>query len=66
MFVPVRRDRTVKPPPGTPLRTDGHWSVQGLVGAWAFNEGAGNKVYTELTQKTTTVIQYLWLCHIKI
>ena len=38
----VKRDRTVKPPLGTPLRTDGHWSVWGLVGCWLFNEGAGN------------------------
>lgn len=40
-FVPIRVDRTSKPPIGTPLRTDGHWSVQGLAGAWAFNDGAG-------------------------
>jgi hypothetical protein len=42
---PIRIDRTSKPPMGTPLRSDGHWSLQGLVGAWAFNEGAGSVVY---------------------
>jgi len=41
----IRQDWTTKPPFGTPLRRDGHWSVQGLVGAWAFNEGSGSKVY---------------------
>ena len=42
MLVPIRIDRTSKPPLGTPLRSDGHWSVQGLIGAWSFNEGAGS------------------------
>lgn len=37
----VKKEWTTKPPLGTPLRTDGHWSVQRLVGAWVFNEGAG-------------------------
>lgn len=41
-IVPIRIDRTSKPPLGTPLRSDGHWSVQGLVFPWAFNEGAGS------------------------
>jgi len=27
------------------LRTDKHWSVDGLVGCWLMNEGAGDKVY---------------------
>lgn len=40
-LIPVYKTRTSKPPLGTPLRSDGHWSVQGLVGCWAFNEGAG-------------------------
>lgn len=35
-FIPVKREWTSKPPVGTPLRTDGHWSVRGLIGAWAF------------------------------
>jgi len=35
---------TEKPPVGTPLRTDGHWSVQELSGCWMLNEGAGTKV----------------------
>ena len=44
-LVPIRVDRTSRPPLGTPLRSDGHWSVQGLVGAWAFNEGAGQTCF---------------------
>jgi hypothetical protein len=36
-LIPVRVDRTSKPPLGTPLRSDGHWSVQGLVGAKPFH-----------------------------
>lgn len=40
-LVPIRIDRTSKPPLGTPLRSDGHWSIQGLAGAWSFNESAG-------------------------
>lgn len=43
MWTPINRDWTTKPPLGTPLRADGHWSVQGLVGCWLFNEGAGRK-----------------------
>lgn len=34
-------DRTAKPPVGVPLRTDGHWSINGLAGAWPFNESSG-------------------------
>jgi hypothetical protein len=30
-LIPIRIDRTSKPPLGTPLRTDGHWSVQMLM-----------------------------------
>lgn len=45
MLIPIRIDRTSKPPLGTPLRSDGHWSVQGIVGAWAFNEGAGSTAF---------------------
>lgn len=44
MWTPINRDWTVKPPLGTPLRTDGHWSVQGLAGCWLFNEGAGKPI----------------------
>ena len=40
---------------GVPLRSDRHWSVQGLVGAWAFNEQAGSSVYS-LTGITTGVL----------
>lgn len=43
-LVPIRIPRTSKPPLGTPI----DWSnplAQGLVGAWAFNEGAGNTAY---------------------
>jgi hypothetical protein len=36
-LIPIIVDRTSKPPIGTPLRSDGHWSVQGLVGAKPFN-----------------------------
>ena len=34
-------DRTEKPSLSVPLRTDGHWAVDGLVGWWDFTEGAG-------------------------
>ncbi len=34
-----------KPVLGTMLRTDGHWSVQGLIGAWGMLEGSGSKVF---------------------
>lgn len=30
-----------KPPPGTPLRIDKHWSVDGLVAYWMLNESGG-------------------------
>lgn len=43
-LVPIRIPRTSKPPLGTPI----DWSnplTQGLVGAWAFNEGAGAMVF---------------------
>lgn len=45
MWVPIAQDWATKPPCGTPLRTDGHWSVQGLVGCWLFNEGGGNALH---------------------
>lgn len=38
-LVPIRIDWTSKPPIGTPLRTDGHWSVQDLLICSVFNEG---------------------------
>lgn len=37
-----------KPPIGSVLRNDGHWSVRGLVGCWLFNEGGG-KIANNLT-----------------
>lgn len=40
-----KQDRTTKPPLGTPLRADGHWNVQGLVGAWGLNESADRAYY---------------------
>jgi hypothetical protein len=56
-LIPIRVDRTSKPPIGTPLRSDGHWSVQGLVGAWAFNEGGGNTVFNAVGGPGGTVTQ---------
>lgn len=55
MWTPINRDWTVKPPLGTPLRTDGHWSVQGLVGCWLFNEGAGGSCVNAVTGKKSVV-----------
>lgn len=43
-FYPVKIPWTAKPPIGTPLRS-GHWSTQGIIGAWAFNEYAGKSFY---------------------
>lgn len=40
-LIPVRRDRTSKPPIGTPLRSDGHWSVENLIVCLPVNEQAG-------------------------
>lgn len=40
-LIPLRRDWTSKPPVGTPLRTDGHWSVQGLYSAYIMQAGSG-------------------------
>lgn len=54
-LIPIRVDRVSKPPLGTPLRSDGHWSVQGLVGAWAFNEGAGGLI-DAVTQGTSPML----------
>lgn len=51
MLIPIKLDRASKPPLGTPLRTDGHWSVQGLIGAWSFNEGGGSTVHNAVTSK---------------
>lgn len=61
MWTPLNRDWTVKPPLGTPLRTDGHWSVQGLVGCWLFNEGAGGRVYDVARQNNGTANVYMWM-----
>lgn len=44
-LVPIRIDRTSKPPLGTPLRSDGHWSVQGLIGVYGGNEAAGTRIF---------------------
>ena len=44
-LVPIRIDRTSKPPLGTPLRSDGHCNVQGLV-ALPLNEMAGGVVFS--------------------
>lgn len=41
-LIPIRVDRTSKPPAGTPLRTDGHWSVDGIAGHWGLLESAGS------------------------
>lgn len=48
-LLPLRIDRTSKPPIGTPLRSDGHWSTQGLVGCWLFNEGGGSRYINLVT-----------------
>lgn len=48
-------DWTIKPPAGTALRTDGHWSVNGLVGAWPFNEGSGTSA-ADLVGSHTAVL----------
>jgi len=48
---PFRITRTSKPPMGTPI----DWSnplTQGLVGAWAFNEGGGTSAYNLVSGKT--------------
>lgn len=44
-WLELKEDWTSKPPIGTPLRSDGHWSVQGLVGAWGVLEGAGGTTF---------------------
>lgn len=54
-LIPIKIDRTSKPPPGTPLRTDGHWSTQGLAGAWVFNEGLGSSTFDGVRQDPATV-----------
>lgn len=41
-LIPIRVDRTSKPPAGTPMRTDGHWSVDGIAGHWGLLESAGS------------------------
>lgn len=54
-LVPIRVDRTSKPPLGTPLRSDGHWSVQGIVGAWAFNEGSNSKTIVSFDNENVPI-----------
>lgn len=51
----VQQDWDVKPPSGTPLRRDGHWSVQGLVGCWAFNEGGGVTLFDATDRYNGTI-----------
>lgn len=58
MLIPIRRDRTSKPPLGTPLRADGHWSVQGLA-SWAFNEGAGSRIVSS-RNSFASAVSPLW------
>lgn len=41
-LIPIRVNRASKPPAGTPLRTDGHWSVDGIAGHWGMLEAAGS------------------------
>ena len=51
-LVPLRITRTTKPPLGTPI----DWSnplAQGLVGAWAFNEGGGAPVDSVSAKRLT-------------
>lgn len=60
MWTPINRDWTTKPPLGTPLRTDGHWSVQGLVGCWLFNEGAGGNARSLTDNKTAAISGAVW------
>jgi len=48
-------DWTSKPPLGTPLRSDGHWGVEGLAGAWAFNEGAGATAFDSVGHANATL-----------
>lgn len=49
-LIPIQIPWTTKPPLGTPI----DWSnplTQGLVGAWAFNEGGGAKVLNNVNQE---------------
>jgi len=47
-------DRTTKPPVGTPLRSDGHWSVTGLGIAFPFNETSGISVTDAVSGTVST------------
>jgi len=49
----IRRDWTTKPPAGTPLRADGHWTTDGLVLCSPFNEAGGSYI-TNLLGKPGT------------
>jgi len=53
-LVLLRTDRTSKPPLHTPLRSDGHWGVEGLMGAWAFNEQAGKTAFDCVANNNAT------------
>lgn len=47
-LIPIYKDRTNKPPSGTLIRTDGHWSVYGLVSAFSFTTNKTNETLGEL------------------
>lgn len=42
-------DRTETPDASVPLRTDGHWAVDGLVGWWDARPRGGSRVYDAVT-----------------
>lgn len=54
----LQEDWTTKPPIGTPLR-GGHWSVQGLVGAWVFNECGGTVAFNVADSSKNAVLPSL-------
>lgn len=51
-----RKEWTTKPPAGTSLRKDGHWSTQGLVGCWSLNEGAGTRAVNLVSGVLSTAV----------
>ena len=58
MWVPKDIDWTTKPPCGTPLRTDGHWSVHGMSRGCLLSEGAGTVVHDLLGFAYTTNVNW--------
>lgn len=44
-----------KPPIGAVLRNDGHWSTQGLVGCWLFNEGGGKRLFNPFDSQANSL-----------